>query len=107
MREAASASGASGASGGGVVLLKVERRGELSEEETRGLTADRAVAPLMIELECTDVRRSREEEEGGALWSADDILSVTLGALLARVVLVLASVARHVYSTHPSTHDGL
>ena len=79
----------------------MERRGELSEEETRGLTADRAVAPLMTELECMEVRRSRGEEEGGALWSADDILSVTLGALLclARVVLVLASVARHVYST--------
>jgi hypothetical protein len=64
------------ASGGGVGLLKVERRGELREEETRGLTADLAVAPLVIELECMDVLR-----RGGALWSADDILWVTLGTL--------------------------
>ena len=74
LREAASTSGASGASGGGVVLLKVERRGELSEEETRGLTADRAVAPLVIELACMD-----ELRRGGGFWSADDILWVTLG----------------------------
>ena len=51
----------------------VERRGELSEEETRGLTAERAVAPLVIELECMD-----ELRRGGGFWSADDILWVTL-----------------------------
>jgi hypothetical protein len=92
LREAVSASRAFGASGGGVVLLKVERRGELSEEETRGLTADRAVPPLVIELECMD-----ELRRGGGFWSADDILWDTLGGLVA--VVVLASVARHVYST--------
>jgi hypothetical protein len=48
LREAASASEASGATGGGVVLLKEVRRGELSEAETRGLMAERAVAPLLI-----------------------------------------------------------
>jgi hypothetical protein len=76
LRDAASTSEASGASGGGVVLLKDERRGELSEEETRGLTADLAVAPLVIELGCTDGLR-----RGGTLWSVDDILWVTLGTL--------------------------
>ena len=76
LREATNASGASGASGGGVVLLKVERRGELSEEETRGLTADRAVPPLVIELEYMN-----ELRQGGGLWSADNILWVTLNAL--------------------------
>ena len=86
------------------MLLKVERRGELSEEETRGLTADRAVAPLVITLACTDVRR--EEEGGGTLWSADDILSVTLGTLqltplcvMLTVVSLACLVARHVNST--------
>jgi hypothetical protein len=67
LREAANAS-ASGASGGGVELLKEDRRGELSEAETRELTADRAVAPLVIELGCMDGLR-----RGGALWRADDI----------------------------------
>ena len=37
--------------GGGVVLLRDERRGELSEAETRGLMAERAVAPLVIVVE--------------------------------------------------------
>jgi hypothetical protein len=71
----------------------VERRGELSEEETRGLTADRAVAPLVIELECME-----ELRRGGGLWSADDILWVTLGGLWP-AASVLTPVARHVYNT--------
>ena len=75
----------------------VERRGELSEEETRGLTAERAVAPLVIELECMD-----ELRRGGGFWSADDILWVTLGVLWP--VVGACSVARHVYRT--SHHDG-
>jgi len=51
LREAASASEASGPTGGGVVLLKEVRRGELSEAETRGLMAERAVAPLLMVVE--------------------------------------------------------
>lgn len=51
LREAASASWASVLTGGGVVLLREERRGELSEAETRGLMAERAVAPLVIVVE--------------------------------------------------------
>jgi hypothetical protein len=46
LREAASASGASGRDGGGGVRGEDERRGELREAATRGLTAERAVAPL-------------------------------------------------------------
>jgi len=100
LREAASASGASGASGGGVVLLKVERRGELSEEETRGLTADRAVAPRVIELECME-----ELRRGGGFWSADDILWVTLGGLWpGSAVRACPSCSSRVQYIH---HDGL
>jgi hypothetical protein len=47
-REAASTSWTSWPAGGGVVLLRDVRRGELSEAETRGLIAERAVAPLVI-----------------------------------------------------------
>lgn len=45
LREVASASETSG---GGVGLLNAVRRGELSEAETRGLIAERAVAPLVM-----------------------------------------------------------
>jgi hypothetical protein len=81
LRAAASASGASG----GVVLLKVEQRGELSEEETQGLTVDRAALPLVIELEYMD-----ELRQGGGLWSADNILWVTLNALWPAIVVASA-----------------
>ena len=101
LREAANASETSGASGGGVGLLKLERRGELREAETRGLTADRAVAPLVIELECIEGGLRR----GGGFWSADDILWVTLGTLCAYPPS--ASVARHVHVYRPSHHDSI
>jgi hypothetical protein len=48
LREAARTSGASWPTGGDVELLKDVRRGELSEAETRGLIAERAVAPLVM-----------------------------------------------------------
>jgi hypothetical protein len=51
LREAVSASWESVLTGGGVVLLREERRGEFSEAETRGLMAERAVAPLVIVVE--------------------------------------------------------
>jgi hypothetical protein len=97
LRAAASASRASEESGGGVGLLRVERRGEVIEAR---LTADRAVAPLVMELECMDGLR-----RGGGLWSADDILWVTLGTLYARrgVCLSCSSRARVRYIHH----DGL
>ena len=47
LREADSTSAASWLAGGGVGLLKFVRRGELSVAETRGLIAERAVAPLV------------------------------------------------------------
>jgi len=51
LREAASASDASGPPGGGVGLLNAVRRGELREADTRGLIAERAVAPLVRVVE--------------------------------------------------------
>jgi hypothetical protein len=48
LREAASTSEASWLAGGGVGLLRAVRRGELSEAETRGLIAERAVAPFVM-----------------------------------------------------------
>lgn len=77
LREADSTSAASWLVGGGVGLLKVVRLGELSVEETRGLIAERAVAPLVMLGVCgwEDIDEERREEGVPATFEvADDIL---------------------------------
>jgi len=77
LREADSTSAASWLVGGGVGLLKVVRRGELSVEETRGLIAERAVAPLVMLGVCgwEDIDEERREDGVPATFGvADDIL---------------------------------
>jgi hypothetical protein len=103
LREAANASWASELTGGGVVLLKEVRRGELSEAETRGLIAERAVAPLVIVVEEDVDGGRREEDEGGALWGPEDISTLCALCPPSR----LPSLTRHVYRTSMAQPESL